>query len=93
MSIFGFEPPAPPPEPEPKKPVSLNELRHLLYLVDLVLRNTTQRQSYSSEEVQDLLFDIRNLLDNLTSPTVLLDLTRELYADAKKHHKEVGGND
>lgn len=91
MSIFNFPTPEPPEGAPAKKPVTVNELRHLFFLVDTVLRNTARRQTYTAEQVQDLLLDVRNLLDRLSSPAVLVELAEGLYAEAKELAAEVKG--
>lgn len=93
MSIFGFEQPAPTNASPAEKPapVKLADLRAAIDAIDAVLHHSNRRQTYSSVEIQDLLLDVRVYLDRLTSPTVLLKLTKELYLDAKQQHDEITG--
>ena len=70
----------------PPEPVKANDLRHLFFLVDSAIRNTTKRQSYTADQVQDLLLEVRYVLESLTSPTVLISLAREFYEEAQALH-------
>jgi hypothetical protein len=87
MPDFGFPPPPPPPPAPsvPPVPINLNALRSAIKLVDNSLRLCSKdpRSTYTAKDVKDLLLDVRNVLDHLTSPSVLLGVAVELNDEAK----------
>lgn len=89
MSDYGFAaaptPPPPPPPPTPKVPIVLNDLRLAIRQVDDSLRlcSMDSRSIYTAKDVQNLLLDVRNTLDRLTSATVLVGVAVELNDEAK----------
>lgn len=85
-------PPLPNPKiPPPVQPVTASDLRHTFLLVDAALANTAKRKQYSADQVADMLLDIRNMLDRLSSPSTLIYLAKELYDETRSFERRVTG--
>lgn len=88
---FGLTPPPPPERPS----TPAGEIRHAIGLVDRKLResNIEGRMFFSPREVQDLLLDVRNVLDRLTSPALLIHAAQEIAGETKGAWGELAPGD
>lgn len=85
MADYGFIPPTAPAPLPPREPAKLNDLRAAIATVDDSLRlcSKDHRSIYTAKDVQNLLLDVRSVLDRLTSPSVLLGIAVELNDESK----------
>lgn len=91
-NTFGWTPATPEPAKpaEPARPVSVHELRQAIDLVDdRLLKASSGRTTFTAREVTDLLLDVRFVLDSLTSPSTLVAVAKELYAEARAFGQEL----
>lgn len=88
---FGLLPPDPPAEPETPADV----IRHAVALVDLKLAQSAMpsRMFFSPREVQDLLLDVRNVLDSLTAPSQLVLAAQQIARETKGLWEELHRED
>lgn len=73
----------------PRPPVTTNELRRMIGVIDFKLKESTLpgRLFFSPREMQDLLLDVRNMLDTLTSPSNLVAIAAEIAGEGRSWEK------
>lgn len=85
MPDYGFTPPPPPIVHPPRPAATLNDLRLCLGQVDfaLAVAGKDSRTIFTAKDIINLLLDIRNTLDRLTSTTTLLSIAVELNDETR----------
>jgi len=88
MFNLGLTPP--PPSDPPEGPRDL--IRGAVCVVDRKLRESTipGRLFFSPREVQDLLLDVRNVLDTLTSPANLIMAAQQIAQETQGKWEQLG---
>lgn len=96
MSIFGFEAPEPvrpaavEPWAPPPAPASVAELRDMIEHIDRKLIAIRHRTVFTEREATNLLLDVRNMLERLTSPMTLVHIALQITRETKQLAKELG---